>query len=388
MAFDQPFPLSEPVTDAAVIAAPPKIKNRKQIIDPAGLEKAVDARWKTTDNPASFRAELLALLRNAIDEGRAEIERRFLDSNNGAEAIRANTYLMDVLVQRVAETAIKTICNKANLIQREQICIEAVGGYGRAEMAPFSDLDLLFLLPDEQSPYSEQIVENILYLLWDLRLKVGHATRSVDECVLQARADMTIRTSLLELRYLWGSGHLSADLRKRFRKDVASGTAIEFVEAKLAESEERHKRLGDSRYVIEPNIKDGKGGLRDLHRLFWIGKYVYKVDKVKDLVDRGVLTVAEARKFARAQMMLWTIRCHLHYLTGRSEERLTVDLQTEIAKRMGYTNRAGAVAVERFMKHYYLTSKDVGDLTRIFCANIEAENQETPSAHTLPDSVP
>lgn len=378
MALDQPFPLSEPVTDAAVAAVSPKIKNRKKIIDPVGLGKAVDALWEVADNTARFRTELLMLLRNAIDDGRSEIERRFLGSNDGAEAIRANAYLMDVIVQRAAEIAIKKIYNKAPPKQGERICIEAVGGYGRGEMAPFSDLDLLFLLSDEPAPYSEQVVEYILYVLWDLRLKVGHATRSVDECVLQAKADMTIRTSLLELRYLWGSRHLSIDLRERFRKDVESGTAMEFVEAKLAESEERHERLGDSRYVIEPNIKEGKGGLRDLHRLFWIGKYVYEVDKVDDLVDRGILTVAEARKFAKAQTILWTIRCHLHYLTGRSEERLTVDLQTEIAKRMGYTNRAGAVAVERFMKHYYLISKDVGDLTRIFCANIEAENQKRP----------
>ncbi|WP_036554000.1 [protein-PII] uridylyltransferase [Nisaea denitrificans] len=378
MASDQSLPVSEPVTDAAIVTPPPKIKSRKKIIDPVELEKAVDALWEAADKPEGFRTELLALLRRTVDEGRSEIERRFLDSNDGAEAIRANAYLMDVLVHSVAETATQKIYKNANPTQGEQICIAAVGGYGRGEMAPFSDLDLLFLLPYKQTPYSEQVVEYILYLLWDLRLKVGHSTRSVDECVRQAKADMTIRTSLLELRYLWGSEPLFADLRERFRKDVETGTAMEFVEAKLAEAEERHERLGDSRYVIEPNIKEGKGGLRDLHRLFWIGKYVYKVDKVKDLVDRGVLTAAEARKFAKAQKMLWTIRCHLHYLTGRGEERLTVDLQTEIAKRMGYTNRAGAVAVERFMKHYYLTSKDVGDLTRIFCANIEAENQKRP----------
>ncbi|MEQ8334811.1 [protein-PII] uridylyltransferase [Nisaea sp.] len=376
--LEQSLPVSEAVTDAAIIAPPPKIRSRKKIIDPVGLEKAIDGLWQEVGKPEEFRTELLGLLRRTVDEGRSEIERRFLDSNDGAAAIHANTYLMDVLINTIAEVATKKIYRNANPTQGEQICIAAVGGYGRGEMAPFSDLDLLFLLPYKQTPYSEQVVEYILYLLWDLRLKVGHSTRSVDECVRQAKADMTIRTTLLELRYLWGAEALFADLRVRFRQDVETGTAMEFVEAKLSESEERHDRLGDSRYVIEPNVKEGKGGLRDLHRLFWIGKYVYKVDKVKDLVDRGVLTAAEARKFAKAQKMLWTIRCHLHYLTGRAEERLTVDLQTEIAKRMGYTNRAGAVAVERFMKHYYLTSKDVGDLTRIFCASIEAENQKRP----------
>ncbi|WP_226893581.1 [protein-PII] uridylyltransferase [Nisaea sediminum] len=378
MAVDNLMPESGAGTDAAVAAQAPKVKSRKKIVDPAALAGAIDALWQDSENADSFRPAFLKLLRHTVDDGRAEVERRFLESNDGAEAVRANAYLTDVIVRAIADTTTTRIYRNANPTQGEQICVAAVGGYGRGEMAPYSDLDLLFLLPYKQTPYSEQVVEYMLYLLWDLRLKVGHATRSVDECIRQAKADMTIRTSLLELRYLWGAEPLFADLRGRFRKDVETGTEMEFVEAKLSEADERHERLGDSRYVIEPNIKDGKGGLRDLHRLFWIGKYVYKVDQVSDLVERGVLTAAEARKFAKAQKLLWTIRCHLHYLTDRAEERLTVDLQTEIAKRMGYTNRAGAVAVERFMKHYYLVSKDVGDLTRIFCASIEAENRRKP----------
>ena len=172
MASDQSLPVSEPVTDAAIVTPPPKIKSRKKIIDPVELEKAVDALWEAADKPESFRTELLALLRQTVDEG------RFLDSNDGAEAIRANAYLMDVLVHSVAETATQKIYKNANPTQGEQICIAAVGGYGRGEMAPFSDLDLLFLLPYKQTPYSEQVVEYILYLLWDLRLKVGHSSTS------------------------------------------------------------------------------------------------------------------------------------------------------------------------------------------------------------------
>ncbi|HEY9567880.1 MAG TPA: [protein-PII] uridylyltransferase, partial [Thalassobaculum sp.] len=219
------------------------------------------------------------------------------------------------------------------------------------------------------------IVEYVLYLLWDMGLKVGHATRSCEECIRQAKADVTIRTSLLESRFLWGDEALYAELRQRFFKDVAAGPPLDFVEAKLQESDGRHHRLGDSRYVVEPNVKDGKGGLRDLHTLFWIGKYVYRVDDVLRLVDRGVLTVGEARRFAKAQKLLWTIRCWLHYFAGRAEERLTFEMQPVIAERLGYTDHAGTVAVERFMKHYYLTAKDVGDLTRIFCAAIEAQHK-------------
>ena len=149
----------------------------------------------------------------------------------------------------------------------------SVGGYGRGELAPFSDIDLLFLLPYKRTPRAEQIVESILYVLWDLGLKVGHAVRSVEECIRQAKADMTIRTSLMEARYIWGEQKLHQDLKRRFAKEIVAETAGEFVEAKLAESQKRHVKLGDSRYVVEPNIKDGKGGLRDLHTLFWIAKY-------------------------------------------------------------------------------------------------------------------
>src|SRR3546814_214222 len=168
-------------------------------------------------------------------------------------------------------------------------------------------------------------------MLWDLGLKVGHATRSVDECMRQANADMTIRTAMLEARYLWGEQGLYDELKRRFQREVMSGEAVGFVEAKLAEREARHARLGNTRYVLEPNIKDGKGGLRDLHTLYWIGKYVYRVDDVAALVERGVLTRKEARNFANASAFLWTLRCHLHYLTGRPAERLTFDVQTESA---------------------------------------------------------
>src|SRR5690606_35663548 len=140
----------------------------------------------------------------------------------------------------------------------------------------------------------------------------------------------------------------------------------------------RHLKLGDSRYVLEPNVKDGKGGLRDLHTLYWIAKYIYRVDDVGDLVERGVFTAREAADFEKARDFLSTVRCHLHYLCDRAEDRLTFDLQPEIARRLGYTDHAGTRGVERFMKHYYLVAKEVGDLTRIFCAALEAEHRRRP----------
>ncbi len=251
-----------------------------------------------------------------------------------------------------------------------------MGGYGRGMMAPGSDTDILFVLPYKQTAWGESVAEAVLYMLWDLGLKVGHATRSVDECLRQARADITIRTSILEARFLVGEKVLFEDLERRFDAEVVEGTAAEFVAAKMAEREERLRKAGSSRYVVEPNVKDGKGGLRDLHTLFWIAKYVYRVRSANELVAKGVFTRDEVRLFTRCEDFLWSVRCHLHFLTGRAEERLSFDLQREMAERLGYTEHPGQRDVERFMKHYFLVAKEVGDLTAILSAALEARHDK------------
>ncbi|NQW09291.1 MAG: [protein-PII] uridylyltransferase [Alphaproteobacteria bacterium] len=361
-----------------------RVPNRKAVCDTETLAGEIAVIAKDEANDVTRRVAILDRLKIALAAGTTEIRHRFETSNDGAACVRGHAWLMDQLLGVIADHAAGREYPTTSLTDAERIAVAAVGGYGRGELAPQSDVDLLFLRPYKQTARGEQIVEYTLYLLWDLGLKVGHSTRSTEECVRQAKADITIRTALLESRFLWGDAHLYGEMRHRFFADVATGSPLDFVEAKLAESDERHHRMGDSRYVVEPNIKDGKGGLRDLHTLFWIGKYVYRVDDVRELVGRGVLALDEARRFAKAQKQLWTIRCHLHYLAGRPEERLTFDVQPIIARKLGYTDHAGAVAVERFMKHYYLTAKDVGDLTRIFCAAIEAEHKRRRPRLRLP----
>src|SRR5476649_2248488 len=223
----------------------------------------------------------------------------------------------------------------------------------------------------------------MLYLLWDLGLKVGHATRTVDESLRYADRDHTIRTALLEARYIWGDRELCDELLKSYAARFGGGEGRDFVEAKLTERDQRHTRMGDSRYVVEPNVKEGKGGLRDLHTLFWIAKYLYHVNKPAELVALGVLTKEEARYFERAERFLSTVRCHIHYLTGRADDRLSFDLQREIAARLGYQDRPGSRGVERFTKHYYLHAKTVGDLTRIFVAALEDSRRRKPKLAAL-----
>ena len=253
----------------------------------------------------------------------------------------------------------------------------AVGGYGRGLLAPGSDIDLLFVV-EPQASGAEKVVERALYRLWDLKQKVGHATRSVEECLKRARADMTIRTSILEARLLLGDAALFQRLQKRFDEEIVAKTAVEFVAAKLEERDDRVKRAGESRYLVEPNVKEGKGGLRDLNTLFWIAKYVTRVRDPKDLVAAGVFTPREFALFRRCEEFLMAVRCHLHFMAGRAEERLSFDFQKPIAARLGYLPREGQSAPERFMRHYFLVAKDVGDLTAIVCAALE-DRQAKPA---------
>jgi len=356
-----------------------KLKKRRAIIDRAALQAELDAvidtARQTRQSEADRRQAMLACYRQALTAGFDEVRRRFGKDQDGALAVRGNAFVIDQLIRAMYETAALKLYPASNQTEAERLSIVAVGGYGRGELAPRSDIDLLFLLPYKRTARHEVLVEEILYLLWDLGLTVGHATRTVRDCINRGKADMVIRTGLLEARYLIGDRTLFNELRSRFFKEIAHGTGPVFVESKLRERDERHERMGDSRYVLEPNIKDGKGGLRDLHTLYWLAKYLYEVDSIADLVAAGVLTDQEVARFGKAQVFLWTLRCHLHDLAGRAEERLTFDVQPELARRMGYTDHAGTSGVERFMKHYFLIAKDVGDLTRIFCAALEARHQ-------------
>jgi [protein-PII] uridylyltransferase len=211
----------------------------------------------------------------------------------------------------------------------------------------------------------------MLYLLWDLGLKVGQSSRSIDETISMALEDLTIRTALLEGRFIWGYREVYEEAANRFWSEVVAKTGRDFVSQKMAERDERHKRMGDSRYVVEPNVKDGKGGLRDLHTLYWIGKYVHRVRSPAALVEVGLLAADEYRKFQKAENFLWAVRCHMHDLAKRAEDRLTFDLQREVAERMNFADRPGRSAVERFMQLYFLNAKTVGDLTGLFLAHLD-----------------
>ncbi|MEO5868088.1 MAG: [protein-PII] uridylyltransferase [Sphingomonas sp.] len=346
------------------------LPQRRAIIDRRAVADAL-AALDHADAAASRRAAT-AVLKAALAGGRAEIARRLVEHpSRGLEAAHGQAFLIDQILRLLFDVATQRLHRLSNPTAAERLTLVAVGGYGRGEMGPFSDVDLAFLTPWKQTPWTEQVIESMLYVLWDLGLKVGHSWRSLDEMVRQAKGDITIRTALLEGRYVWGDQGLYDEATARFRKDVQAGTARAFIADKLAEREARHQKMGDSRYVVEPNVKEGKGGLRDLHTLFWIGKDAYNVTEPAALVEVGLLTPAEYRRFHRAENFLWAVRCHLHAIAGRSEDRLTFDLQREIAERMRFADRPGKSAVERFMQYYFIQAKAVGNLTGLFLAHLD-----------------
>lgn len=336
--------------------------------------------YKSADRPA-----VLAAFKAAFEAGYAQIKADFeTNALPASDAIRRRAAVMDMVVEELFVFSETTVYPSNTPTTGEQIAVLATGGYGRGELAPHSDIDLMFLLPHKLGPRTEQVCEFMLYLLWDLGLTVGHATRNTDEAIRLSKEDLTIRTALLESRHLIGDGDLTAAFKIRFEADVMTDSELSFVEAKLAERDARHAKMGDTRYVLEPNVKEGKGGLRDLQTLFWIAKYIYKVDTMRDLVDREVFTRADAKLFDKAANFIWTVRSHLHELSGREDDRLTFDVQPEIGRRMGYKDHAGTQGVERFMKHYFLIAKDVGDLTRILCAVLEDQQKKGRRRFSLP----
>ncbi|MCW6532325.1 [protein-PII] uridylyltransferase [Sphingomonas lycopersici] len=348
------------------------LPHRRAIIDRRALSDRVAAL--DIADPGTLRRAVTAELKLALDAGRAEIARRLAERpTRGLEAANGQAFLIDQLIRVLFDAVTQRLYPLSNPTAAERLAILAVGGYGRGEMAPHSDVDIAFLTPWKQTPWAEQVIESMLYALWDLGLKVGHSSRSLDEMVRQAKSDVTIRTALLEARYVWGDEALADEAALRFKAEVQRGTERQFIADKLAERDQRHIKMGDSRYVVEPNVKEGKGGMRDLHALFWIGKYIYDVDRAAELVGKGLLTAAEYRQFHRADNFLWAVRCHLHLITGRAEDRLTFDVQREIAERMRFSERPGRSGVERFMQYYFLQAKTVGTLTGVFIAHLDEQ---------------
>ena len=333
----------------------------------------------------NLRSSIANVLSNANVKGRLEIQSHFEKSPfESAKTIASYSFLKDKLISLafdVVQTTLQSSKNKQTNL--DYISIIAVGGYGRAEMAPHSDVDLLFLTQAKPSKRVQKIIEDILYILWDMRLKIGYSTRSTSQCIQLGKTDQTIKTALLEHRYLCGNKNLYDDFCKKLRGQLFKASATEYVEEKLEERAKRHERQGGQRYMVEPNVKEGKGGLRDLQSLFWITKYISHATTHKEMIDQGYFTQQEYDNFLVAHNFLWAVRCHLHICANRASEQLTFDHQVEVAKRFGYKGGRGMRGVERFMQDYFRQATHVGELTRVFLTALEA--QQVKSTLSLGD---
>lgn len=362
-----------------------------ELVLPTGheaVEAAIDGqilRQKLTriaENESGDRTAIMTALRTEMDTAKSLAVEMFEKGRlNGLEMARRISAIHDEILSALYDYAAYHVVRAANPTASEHMAVCAVGGYGRGEMAPFSDLDLLFVLADKKgSPFTESVTEYVLYMLWDLGLKVGHSTRTIEQCITLAKEDQTILTALLDLRFIAGDTQLASDLYLKYGKFVSAGRGRNYITAKLDERDVRHEREGNSRYVIEPNIKEGKGGLRDLHVLYWIAKYI-QTDKnivdpqeAKDYVDMGLFGPKAATRFSRAADFLWRARIHLHLTAGRAAETLSFDRQTVLARKMGHAGGEIEEAVEKFMREYFINAREVGALTRIACAKLESEN--------------
>ncbi|WP_182355287.1 [protein-PII] uridylyltransferase [Komagataeibacter europaeus] len=324
------------------------------------------------DARALPREDAIGLVRRHLSRYQAHVREEFEHHRlGGAEAGKLLAAYTDGMIRVLAAFAMQQTGIDSQ--PEAPFAIAATGGYGRGLLAPFSDIDLLFLIPDVPEGQGEDVracVEYILYFLWDLGLKVGHATRTINECIAEAEADTTVRTTLLDARALTGSESLFSMFQARYIVACVRAGADRFITDKRKERAARHHRFGDSPYLVEPNIKEGRGGLRDLQTLYWMCRYTFGTRHVSDLLapgfsELGLLTEPEAKRARRAWDFLWRVRFHLHYVSGRAEERLTFDVQPVVGGRMGYTRHGRQVGVERFMRHYFLTVREVMRLTLV-----------------------
>ena len=357
-----------------------KPDNPASLFDSDAIAMRMDEIAGNNPKAATVRPALLQLLKDAVKQGRLEAQARLDRDGRGIQCAMHLSFIQDELIRLLYRFAVKHLYPAENPSTAERLSVVAVGGYGRGTLAPNSDIDLLFLLPWRQTGWSESVTEFMLYALWDMRFKVGHSVRSVEECIRLSRSDATIMTAVLEARFICGEPSLCEELQHRYRAEIAATGAREFIAAKLGERDQRHAKSGASRYMVEPDVKDGKGGLRDLNTLFWIAKFLHGGGP-EAMADTGLFTREERARFLKCEDFLWAVRCQLHFM-GARDDRLHFERQAELAERLGYKAHGGLKFVERFMKHYFLITKEVGDLTRIFCAVLEAQQMKTAPGMT------
>ena len=351
--------------------------NNKYHFNRRNLIEKIESALSKKDSSKSIKQNLLPILKTFIDNNNANIKDLFMENKDGFYSGELRAKAIDAVILSTFDVVNTYAFPIANPTKADKLSIIAVGGYGRGNLAPGSDIDILILTPYKVTPRIEQIVETLLYILWDLKLKVGYAIRSLEDNISKAKLDNTICTALLDARLISGDQDLWIQFNSVFKLEILNKLKEKYFYEKIKERDVRHKKMGDSRYLLEPNIKEGKGGLRDLNTIRWIISFLYQGDSPKEYLSLGLMTKKEASFYNKAEKYFMTLRSMMHYYSKNNSDRLTFDLQISIAEKLGYKSHSGSTPIERLMKHYYLFAKDVGYLTKSVLENIENNNFKT-----------
>jgi [protein-PII] uridylyltransferase len=308
----------------------------------------------------------LGLLRAALAEGVDALKERHAEGASGHESVRAHARLIDEIV--AALTRLITVDGSG---PADPLVVIALGGYGRGELHPSSDIDLMVVYDGEMTPYVQRVTQELLYTLWDLGLQVGHSLRSLDDCVAMASTDFPSRTSMQQARFVAGDRKLFARFRRVLRENVYNRDFEEFLRTALAEREQRYRKWGASPYGGEPNVKESAGGLRDVHTAMWLSAAKFGARTLRELADKRLITPREQAAADAALTFLWRVRNELHFFSGHKNDVLTRDLQPRIAENLGYRDDGQSLGVERFMREYYLHARVIHRLSRRLIARCE-----------------
>jgi [protein-PII] uridylyltransferase len=295
----------------------------------------------------------------------------------GHEIVSAYTTMVDYLIRRLFDLTSRDYVWRYPSLEL-RCTVAAQGGYGRGELNPHSDVDLLFLYSWKVTPYVESVAERLLYTLWDAGLEVGHATRSVAECVRLASKDMKVKTALLDSRFLCGDPILYGDLAKAVEGQLLKKNGDRFVREKLEENRMRHERYGGSVYLLEPDLKEGEGGLRDIHTALWIAKVKLKIKTLDELIRHGLMQAEEVTELKSAQDFLWRVRNELHFSSGKHQDQLTFEEQDRVAAALGFEDEGTIKRVEVFMRRYYLEASQVNRLASLIIHRTMESSEASP----------
>jgi [protein-PII] uridylyltransferase len=341
---------------------PPELYRRARRAE-AGAHRAEDRRRLRLD-----------FFRSALAAGLVALKERHVGGESGGDSVRAHAGFIDELVQTIVRF-VESEAEQAGLAPTPLVVV-ALGGYGRGELHPSSDIDLMVVYDGELSPYVQRVMQELLYTLWDLGLQVGHSLRSLGDCVAMARTDFPSRTSMQEARLVVGDRKLFQRFGRVLRDNVYRHDFEQFLATTLGEREQRYRKHGASPYIGEPNVKESAGGLRDMHTAMWLGAAKFGARTLRELADKGLITPGEQEAADRALTFLWRVRNELHFFSGHKNDVLGRELQPPIAKNLGYESEGHTLGVERFMRDYYLNARAIHRVSR----RLIARCQETLSA--------